>query len=218
MRLMKNSIPKMARAALVTEAIVALSASCSGQDADSNSSQPHFAGQAPSEVQTILPRLDGSLTAVDSKAMTLTINLPKGPRTFKVTPKTKFTVRVVSMENTAANAKAGVMIRESLNANASEVGVWVTLGSGIVFTARTSMGGSTTTATSSGKAAPYWVRIARTGNSFRSYYSANGTTWMQIGSTTTDSMAASTYIDMGVESGISNVLNAANMDNVINIP
>lgn len=128
------------------------------------------------------------------------------------------TVRVASMDNTASNAKAGVMIRESLNANAKEVGVWVTPSNGIVFTARTSTGGSTTTATSPGKAAPYWVKIARTGNVFRGYYSANGTTWTQIGASTTNSMSTSAYIGMGVESGVSDELNAAIMDNVINIP
>jgi pectin methylesterase-like acyl-CoA thioesterase len=126
------------------------------------------------------------------------------------------TIRVASIQNTGANAKAGVMIRESLAANAREAGIWVTPGSGIIFTYRSSTGGSTTVSTSTGKTAPYWVRIARVGNSFRAYYSANGTTWTQLGSKTIN-MATSAYIGMGVESG-TNALNTATMDSTTTIP
>jgi hypothetical protein len=128
------------------------------------------------------------------------------------------TVLVTSVLNSGANAKAGVMIRESLSANAREAGVWVTPTNGIVFTARTSTGGSTSATTSSGKAAPYWVRIARVGNSFRAYYSANGTSWTQLGSNTTISMSTSTYIGMGVDSGTISVLNTSSITNTTTVP
>jgi hypothetical protein len=129
-------------------------------------------------------------------------------------------VRVATLQNTGANAnaKAGVMIRESLNANARAAGVWVTPTNGIVFTSRTTTGGATTTTSVSGLAAPYWVRITRNGNSFAGYYSADGVAWTQIGSTTTNSMSTSAYIGMGVDSGIANILNTATLDNVTTIP
>jgi len=53
----------------------------------------------------------------------------------------------------------------------------------------------------------------RVSNSFYAFYSANGTTWTKLGSTKSISMASSAYIGMGVDSGVSNVLNSATMDN-----
>ncbi|MES2657612.1 MAG: DUF642 domain-containing protein [Verrucomicrobiota bacterium] len=128
------------------------------------------------------------------------------------------TVRVASLQNTNANAKAGVMVRESLNANAREAGVWVTPGSGIVFTTRSSTGGTTTTTASTGKVAPYWVRLTRTSNSFAASYSTNGTTWTQLGSARTVSMSSSAFIGIGVESGDANQLNTATISNVTAVP
>jgi hypothetical protein len=127
------------------------------------------------------------------------------------------TVKVATLQNTGSNAKAGVMIRETLTATAREAGIWVTP-TNIIFTYRTSTGGTTSTSISSGKTAPYWVRIKRVRNSFSAYYSANGTTWTQLGSTTTVSMSSGAYIGLGVESGVSNVLNTATMTNVTTIP
>jgi len=94
----------------------------------------------------------------------------------------------------------------------------VTPTNGIVFTTRTNTSGSTITASSSGTTAPYWVRIARNGNLFAGYYSTNGTAWTQIGSTTTNGMSTSAYIGMGVDSGVSNILNTATVDNATTIP
>jgi hypothetical protein len=129
-------------------------------------------------------------------------------------------VRVATLQNIAANAnaKAGVTIRESLNANAREAGIWVTPTNGIVFATRSSTGSSTISATSPGQTAPCWVEIARNGNLFQGFYSTNGTTWTQIGLTTTNSMSTSAYIGMGVDSGVSNILTTATLDNTTTIP
>jgi fibronectin type 3 domain-containing protein len=130
------------------------------------------------------------------------------------------TVRVATLQNTSSNAncKAGVMIRESLNANATEAGVWVTPSNGIISTYRTSTGGATSTNASAGKTAPYWVRIARTGNSFMAYYSSNGTAWTQLGSASNITMSSSAYIGMGLDSGVTNTLNKVTMDNTTTVP
>jgi regulation of enolase protein 1 (concanavalin A-like superfamily) len=110
-------------------------------------------------------------------------------------------VRVQSLTNTGSNAKAGVMIRESLGANAMEAGVWVTPASGIQFTRRTTTGGTTAVTSSTGKAAPYWVRLTRTGNTFKAFHSTNGSTWTQFGNNRTISMGTNTYIGLAVTSG-----------------
>jgi regulation of enolase protein 1 (concanavalin A-like superfamily) len=127
-------------------------------------------------------------------------------------------LRVASLTNTVTAAKAGVMIRESLNSNAREAGVWVTPSSGIIFTRRTSTGGTTSTTASTGKKAPYWVRLTRGTNSFSAYYGTNGTTWTKLGSTITISMSTNAYMGMAVCSGATNTLSTSTMDNVIAVP
>jgi hypothetical protein len=81
---------KIAKSALVAVVAITLSASCGAQDTGSNRLQPHFSGQAPGEAQAILRKVKGSVSAVDPKAMTLTIKLAEGDRVFKVAAKTKF--------------------------------------------------------------------------------------------------------------------------------
>ena len=93
------------------------------------------------------------------------------------------------------------MIRESLAANAREAGVWVSPANGILFTRRTSTGGTTAVTASTGKTAPYWVRLTRTGNVFKAFCSSNGSTWTRFGSNRSISMAATTYIGIATTSG-----------------
>jgi hypothetical protein len=127
-------------------------------------------------------------------------------------------VRVDSLANTGSGAKAGVMIRESLAANAMEAGVWVSPSSGILFTRRTSTGGTTAVTSSSGKIAPYWVRLNRTGNTFRAYHSTNGSTWTQFGNNRTISMSATTCIGIAVTSGTTAATSTSGISNVTTTP
>ena len=86
---MKRTL-KIVKSALVAAITIMLSVSCGAQDVGSNRFQPHFSGQAPGEAQAILHQFKGSVSAVDSRAKTLTIKLGEGDRVFKVTAKTKF--------------------------------------------------------------------------------------------------------------------------------
>jgi regulation of enolase protein 1 (concanavalin A-like superfamily) len=128
------------------------------------------------------------------------------------------TVRVAALDDTSPDAKAGVMIRESLNANARAVGVWVTPDGSIVYTSRSKTGGSSSVETLPGGTVPCWLRIARTGDTFQGYYSADGTTWTPFGSTKKIRMSTSAYIGMGVESGVADGLNTATIDSPAVIP
>ncbi len=111
------------------------------------------------------------------------------------------TIRVQSLSTTGSGTKVGVMIRESLAANAREAGVWVSPANGLLFTRRTSTGGTTAVTASTGKTAPYWVRLTRTGTTFRAFYSPDGSSWTQFGSNRTISMATTTYIGIATTSG-----------------
>jgi regulation of enolase protein 1 (concanavalin A-like superfamily) len=126
--------------------------------------------------------------------------------------------RVDSMTAPSVSAKAGVMIRESLAANSRCAGIYVTPSSGVQFIWRTSTGSMVSIATVSGLTAPRWVRMQRVGNSFRAYYSANGSTWTQFGGNKTISMAANAYLGQAVTSGTNTSLCTGVFDNVVATP
>ena len=92
--------------------------------------------------------------------------------------------QVASVQNTDVWAKAGVMIRDTLNANSKHAMMVVTPGNGVSFQQRTSTGGTSVDTTTTGRTAPQFLRPTRVGSTFTAYYSSNGTSWTQIGSTT----------------------------------
>jgi len=90
--------------------------------------------------------------------------------------------KVQSVENTNAWAKAGVMIRETLNPDSAHAMMVVTPGSGVSFQRRPSTGGTSVDTTTTGISAPYWVKLERSiSGSFTAYHSANGSTWELLG-------------------------------------
>lgn len=90
-------------------------------------------------------------------------------------------VRVDSITNTHAWAKAGVMIRASLAPNAANVAMFVTAANALVFQVRSTTGGTTTSTSGPWYRAPYWVKLTRVGNAFTGYASVDGIGWTQIG-------------------------------------
>ena len=98
--------------------------------------------------------------------------------------------RVSSEQSTNANAKAGVMIRNSLNPGAANAFIGVTSSNGVVFQYRSSTGGSSSSNRVTGLSAPYWVKLVQSGSTVAGYYSANGTSWTQLGTTTTISLGS----------------------------
>jgi regulation of enolase protein 1 (concanavalin A-like superfamily) len=123
------------------------------------------------------------------------------------------TARVASLTNTHSWAKAGVMIRETLNANAKNAATLITPGQGIAFQQRTSIGGTSTTTTLVSVTIPEWVRLERNGTTFTAWHSENGTSWTQIGSVTI-SMGIDVYVGLAVTSHNDGVLTTAKVDNV----
>ena len=91
------------------------------------------------------------------------------------------TARVRSLTNTHAWAKAGVMIRESLAANARHAFALVTPGKGVSFQYRPQTGGQTFQVTPGTGIAPAWMRITRNGDRIDASWSTNGETWTALG-------------------------------------
>jgi fibronectin type 3 domain-containing protein/regulation of enolase protein 1 (concanavalin A-like superfamily) len=121
--------------------------------------------------------------------------------------------RVVSLDNTHSNAKAAVMIRESLAANSRHALADVEPSSGIEFLWRTDTGGTTTASVVGGQTAPNWVRLTRTNNTFTASWSTDGNSWSQIGSASI-TMSNGTYVGLAVCSHNNGTLCSAGFDNV----
>jgi DNA-binding beta-propeller fold protein YncE len=121
--------------------------------------------------------------------------------------------RVVSVQNTNTYAKAGVMIRQSLTANSAHAMMDITPTSGAEFSRRTTTGGGTTPTARSGIAAPYWVKLVRSGSTFTGSISSDGVNWSQVGSTTI-SMSGTVYVGLIVNSHNNSVLCTATFEKV----
>ena len=123
------------------------------------------------------------------------------------------TARIVSQ----TLGKVGVMVRATLNNNAIMAITLLDLAQNKArFATRTSAGGSPTWQDSAaGMAAPIWVRVTRSGSSFSGYYSTDGSTWVQLGSSVTiSSMPSIAYIGLAATSYSTSQLTVANFDNV----
>jgi regulation of enolase protein 1 (concanavalin A-like superfamily) len=105
------------------------------------------------------------------------------------------TVKVESLVNTNAWAKAGVMIRESLNADSTMAYMIQSFSSGASFGWRQTTGGTCGSQTQTGIVAPQWVKLTRTGNAFTAQYSADGKAWTDVKNAT--GQVVSTTILMG---------------------
>ena len=99
------------------------------------------------------------------------------------------TARVVSIQNTSDWAKAGVMIREDLEADSPHAMMVITPGQGAAFQFRPAKGAASVNVSFGTRvSAPFWVRLVRTvsGNSFQftGSVSHDGINWTVVGSAT----------------------------------
>ncbi|HUT47238.1 MAG TPA: LamG domain-containing protein [Sedimentisphaerales bacterium] len=108
--------------------------------------------------------------------------------------------RVNSVENTNVWAKAGVMIRETLDPDSAHAFACVTPGSGVSFQRRPGTGQTSTNTDTGSITTPYWVKLERSiSGLFTASHSANGSTWTVQG-TETISMGANVYVGLALTS------------------
>jgi len=113
------------------------------------------------------------------------------------------TARVNSIENTNAWAKAGVMIRETLDAGSKHAFACITPGQGVASQGRTATDGTSFSTNETDITAPHWVKVERdAAGNFTVSHSANGSTWQPVaGSIPTNiSMTSSVYIGLALTS------------------
>ena len=90
--------------------------------------------------------------------------------------------KVESVESTDPFAKAGVMIRDTLEPDSVNVALLVTPENGVRFQFRNNAGNITDRNFAEGVTAPQWVKLERTvGGLVRALYSADGSAWTQVG-------------------------------------
>jgi len=122
--------------------------------------------------------------------------------------------RIASLENTAGSARLGVMIRESLSANARFVSMLFRPPTTTAqMQSRSTVGGSAATIDGATLSPPYWVRLTRAGNVFTGTTSPDGVTWTNVGQATI-AMSSTTFVGLAATANSPTLLNTATATNV----
>jgi autotransporter-associated beta strand protein len=132
----------------------------------------------------------------------------------------EFFARVVSMDFTNTDAKAGIMMRNGTTTTSPYAFVAVTPGSGVTFQTRaTESSAAVEHASVNGIAAPCWVRLVRSGSTFTAFYATDNSgvrgAWQTLGTGQTVAFAAGTNaVGMGVTSKVDTAVCAAVFDSL----
>jgi regulation of enolase protein 1 (concanavalin A-like superfamily) len=121
--------------------------------------------------------------------------------------------RVTSLTAVHDWAKAGVMMRESLAAGSAHAMMLVSRARGYAFQHRAAADGLSASTPGGDGAAPGWVRLVRTGDTFVAYRSADGENWAIVGSRTI-AMGATVHVGLALTSHDNAALARATFDGV----
>ncbi len=124
-----------------------------------------------------------------------------------------FVAHVASVQNTHPNAKAGIMFRDGLGANAVNVFIAV-MPQGVTQAQHRTTVGAETLLGGSNWQNPTWLKVTRRGNVFTTYYSTYGSSWTQLSSVTV-AMSANLAIGLAVTSHNDGTASTATFDNVV---
>jgi Concanavalin A-like lectin/glucanases superfamily len=127
--------------------------------------------------------------------------------------------RVDYLMNTWGWAKAGVMIREGLDAGSTHAMTVVSPANGVALQYRPVMNQASFGINEMGPVAPYWVKLTRSGNSFTAERSEDGINWVSItadpaASTVEIEMDADVYIGLMACSTRADIVGAATFSNI----
>jgi hypothetical protein len=118
---------------------------------------------------------------------------------------------IAAQDSVRGWATTGIMMRETLDPNASLAMIGVSYNSGTQIISRN---GKNTMATNTNVAVtPAWVKLARAGNIFTSYYSNDGINWTQAGVPQTIPMAQTIYVGVSIWA-FADIIHTATVDNV----
>ena len=107
--------------------------------------------------------------------------------------------KVQSVQNTNGWAKAGVMIRETLDGGSKHAFAAITPSNGAASQGRDTTGAASFNTNQTGVTAPYWVKLERdAAGNFTVSHSANGTTWQPVTGATPRNIPMSTTVYIGL--------------------
>ena len=143
----------------------------------------------------------GAFTLTDSGAGIMSGSRNSDAMHFVYQPLTGDGVLIARVSNIVndAGANIGIIMRETLSAGANEFYASFYPNQGAIDY-RATTGGTATSQTTSFTSSyfPFWVKIARAGNTFTGYVSSDGVNWTQIGTPETISMAQTIYAGFAV--------------------
>jgi RHS repeat-associated protein len=132
----------------------------------------------------------------------------------RLTGNGSITVRVVGQGHTDAWAKAGVMLRESLDAGARNAALLLTPTNGVTFQWRGTTGGTTVNTVSAGVTGPVWLRLTRLGVTITAERSVDGLAWTLVGSDSVAFPATPIHIGLAVTSHQASATSLATFTNL----
>jgi hypothetical protein len=121
--------------------------------------------------------------------------------------------RVNGEQDTSPYAKAGVMMRNSLDEGAANVVLDVRPNGGIEFMARSAKGAATSFLSGGTQPFPAWLKLVRNGPTVTGFVSPDGSTWTPVGSTNV-SMFDTITAGLAVTSHDTSRINLASFDHV----
>ncbi len=122
--------------------------------------------------------------------------------------------KVDNVRNTNNWAKAGVMIRDTLDPDSPHAMMVVTPAQGVAFQRRAIRGDISYGTTEAGVTAPQWVKIERDmGGNITASYSSDGNSWTQVGSELI-TMSTPMYIGLAVTAHVNTMTCEATFSNV----
>ncbi len=123
---------------------------------------------------------------------------------------------LTNADGAVGTPEAGVMIRASTNDNDPFAAMLQTTGNSLVFEYRTTTGGSVTSATlGSVPVGAEYLEIVRSGSNFSGFYSSDGVTWTQLGSTVAiAAMPATANAGLVASANFNSQLTTATFNNV----
>ena len=113
------------------------------------------------------------------------------------------TAQVLSVSDTDPWAKAGIMIRETLEPGSKHALACVTPGNGVASEGRVTTDGVSFSSNQTEITAPHWIKLQRDmGGNFTVTHSADGKNWVPVSSTAAQGiqMAANVYVGLAVTS------------------
>ena len=121
--------------------------------------------------------------------------------------------QVYALEESDSWAKAGVMMRNSLNEGSRHAMMIMSAANGAAFQRRVKDNQASDHTAGSSNRAPHWVRLVRSGNSFSGYESSSGADWQLVG-TANIPMSTKLYVGLAVTAHNNGVLCEAQFGHV----